>query len=186
MKGKYHLIHLSGSLLASVLFAALIIRSGIVHVLISTTDGFAQVGSFVAGFFCTSMLTIAPSIVVLGQLSVDTSIWSVALIGAVGAVCGDYVLFWIVRDKFSEDVKYLISHATMPMRFKAMWHTRLIHRLLPFIGALIIASPLPDELGLALLGFSNIRKERFFLVMFCMNFIGIYVTGLVARSIAGV
>ncbi len=187
MKGvnanKRHLAHSGASVLASIFFAYLIVQSGIVNTLLASTDGLAQVASFVAGLFFTSILTTAPAIVVLGELAQDAPLMSVALIGALGAVCGDYLLFWLVRDGVAKDVDYLVSHSSAK-RLKALFHTRLFHRLLPLVGALVIASPLPDELGLALLGISKIRKERFLLISFIMNFIGIFIIGMVARSIA--
>lgn len=173
------------SVVASIFFAVLIVRSGVVHALIASTDGFAQVGSFIAGLFFTSVLTTAPAIVVLGELSLDAPLLSVACIGAIGAVCGDYLLFWLVRDAVSKDVNYLINHSGI-RRLPALFRTKLFHRLLPLLGALVIASPLPDELGLALLGLSHIRKERFLLISFIMNFVGILIIGMVARSIVNV
>jgi hypothetical protein len=54
--------------------------------------------------------------------------------------------------------------------------------VLPVVGAVIIASPLPDELGLALLGFSRIDRRYFFAISYTMNFIGIVLIGLAARG----
>ena len=52
-------------------------------------------------------------------------------------------------------------------------------------GGLILASPLPDELGVAVLGFSKMRLKYFALLSFVFNFLGIAVIGLVARALAG-
>lgn len=179
---KRHFAHMGVSILASIFFAFLIIHSGVVQTLIASTDGLTLVGSFVAGLFFTSILTTAPAIVVLGELAQNTSLIGVAAVGALGAVCGDYLLFWLVKGGVARDVEYLVSHSGAK-RLKALFHTKLFHRLLPLVGALVIASPLPDELGLALLGISKISKERFLLISFIMNFIGIVIIGLVARSI---
>lgn len=180
---RRHFAHMGISLIASILFAFLIVQSGIVQSITASTAGLTQVGSFIAGLFFTSILTTAPAIVLLGEFAQDAPIISVAFIGALGAVCGDYLLFWLVRDGVSRDVEYLVSHSGA-RRIKALFRTRLFHRLLPLLGALIIASPLPDELGLALLGVSRIRRERFLLISFIMNFVGIMVIGIVARSVA--
>ena len=182
MRNRRHAIHMLTALVTSVVCAALIIYSGVVHTLIISTANFAYVGSFIAGLFFTSILTTAPATAVLGALSLEVPLWSIALFGAVGAVCGDYVLFWLIRDQISKDVEYLVLHSGLK-RFQALFKTRLFHRLLPFVGALIIASPLPDELGLALLGISNVRPERFMLISFVMNYIGILMIGFVARSL---
>jgi uncharacterized membrane protein YdjX (TVP38/TMEM64 family) len=135
--------------------------------------------------FFTSVFTTAPAIVVLGQLALHTPLWVVALFGGLGAVVGDYILFLLVREGVSRDVNELMRHAGL-RRLRKLFHTKLFHRLLPLIGALILASPLPDELGLAMLGLSDINKDRFLLVSFVMNALGILVIGLVARAIVGV
>jgi hypothetical protein len=49
------------------------------------------------------------------------------------------------------------------------------------VGAIIIASPLPDELGLALLGVSTLSRPQFFLLSFAMNSLGIFIILLVAQ-----
>ncbi|MDP3800322.1 MAG: hypothetical protein Q8Q90_02755, partial [bacterium] len=51
----------------------------------------------------------------------------------------------------------------------------------PFLGALIIASPFPDELGLVLMGLSKTNTKVFIPVSFGLNFIGILIMGLLLR-----
>jgi hypothetical protein len=51
------------------------------------------------------------------------------------------------------------------------------------IGALIIASPLPDELGLAFLGLSRIPFKLFVPISFVFNVIGIYIITILARTL---
>jgi len=45
---------------------------------------------------------------------------------------------------------------------------------LPVIGAIIIASPFPDEIGVSLVGISKIKTYQFLLVSFILNAIGIF------------
>jgi hypothetical protein len=53
--------------------------------------------------------------------------------------------------------------------------------LLPLVGAIIIASPLPDEPGVAMLGISKIRRWVFTVVVFFLNTIGVYFLMRAAR-----
>ena len=46
--------------------------------------------------------------------------------------------------------------------------------MLPVIGAIIIASPLPDELGVSLMGMSQMKASRFILLSYILNSIGIF------------
>jgi hypothetical protein len=52
------------------------------------------------------------------------------------------------------------------------------------MGGLIIASPLPDELGLALMGFVKTNNWTFAIISILCNALGIFVIAVVARAIA--
>jgi hypothetical protein len=52
-----------------------------------------------------------------------------------------------------------------------------------FVGGLIIASPLPDELGISVWGFSKLKTAWFIPLSFFCNFVGILLIGAVARAI---
>jgi hypothetical protein len=61
--------------------------------------------------------------------------------------------------------------------------TRFCHWLPLFVGGIILASPLPDEVGVSILGVAKMRPSRFMLMSFFFNSIGILVIGLIARGI---
>ena len=60
---------------------------------------------------------------------------------------------------------------------------KLFRRVSFFVGGLIIASPLPDELGISLFGFSKIKMSWFIPLSFIFNFIGIVLIGVVAQAL---
>lgn len=180
-----HVLQSTFYIVASVLVALLLEKSGATESFLASIGELTNVGSFIAGMFFTSVFTTAPAMVVLGEIAQTHSPWIVALFGGVGAVCGDYILFLIVRNGLSRDVAYLVAHSGF-RRFNNIFHTKLFHHVLPFIGALILASPLPDEIGLAMLGFSKVDKGRFLLISLAMNTLGIFVVATVARSLSGV
>lgn len=146
-----------------------------------TGDGIVW-ASLVAGMFFTSVATTAPAVVVLGELSLQGSIFVVALVGGLGAVLGDFILFSFVRDRVSQDAAYLLRGPRV-QRALHIFKRPHFRRVLPIAGALIIASPLPDELGLALLGVSHINNRYFFVISYSMNVLGILLTGLAARTL---
>lgn len=161
----------------------LVQTGGLTHVL-SLTQEWQFLGSFVAGLFFTSVFTTAPAIVTLGEIARDNSIPLVALSGAVGAVIGDLIIFRFIRDKFSEHILELLKHRHAGKRVRALLKLRLFRMLSFFVGGLIIASPLPDELGISLFGFSKMKMSWFIPLSFFFNFVGIVLIGLVARAIA--
>lgn len=163
----------------SVAAAVLIARAGVVHAFVDSFQHVRYLGSFVAGVFFTSVFTVAPSVAVLGELAQDNSVVLVALSGGLGAVVGDYVIFRFIRDRFSEDVKFLLRFSGV-RRFPAIFKTKLSRSVVPLIGALVIASPLPDEIGLAMLGFSGIGSRAFLITSFVCNSLGILAIGWAA------
>lgn len=172
-------------ILASVALAWAIVRFDAVPLLLAQLGDAALLATLVAGAFFTSIVTTAPAMAILGELALQGHHpFLTALVGAVGAVCGDYLIFAFVRDRVSDDIAYLIQRTGTPRVFK-VFRRKTFRRLLPFIGALIIASPLPDELGLALLGLSHTKTGRFILISFVFNALGILLICLAAQSLAG-
>jgi len=178
---RRHLIEDGFVIAASIVVAVFIVRSGVVHSLIASFQDFGALGSFAAGIFFTSIFTTAPAMAVLGELSQARPIWEVVVLGGLGAMMGDYLIFRFVRDRVGDDVLYLLSHSGAK-RVPAIFRTRLFRRLVPFVGALIIASPLPDELGLAMLGISKVSTRNFFLLSFTFNAIGILLIAWAANA----
>lgn len=168
-------------LCGSVALAVFIVETDLVRTVLTWVKADVALASFVAGMFFTSVVTTAPAIAVLGELGLEGNLFVVAVFGGMGAVIGDYVIFAFVRDRVSEDIAHLMSGRSWA-RYRALFRRRTFKRILPFIGGFIIASPLPDELGLALLGMSHMRTSRFAIISFCFNAAGIFLIGMVARS----
>ncbi|MCC7436766.1 hypothetical protein IT402_02755, partial [Candidatus Nomurabacteria bacterium] len=55
--------------------------------------------------------------------------------------------------------------------------------LAPVIGAIIIASPLPDEIGVGLIGISKMKNWQFLVLSFVLNSLGILLIVTLAKSI---
>lgn len=177
---SHHLLRDLGVIVLSILVALLLAKSGIIESLVEGASHSRFWSIFVAGFFFTAAFTTAPAIVALGEIAKLEHPILVALIGAAGAMLGDMIIFRFIRDSLIEDLRYLFQ---FPRRSRWAWifHLRLFHWLLPFAGALIIASPLPDELGITLIGLSKTKGKRFLLISFVFNFLGILMIGAASR-----
>ena len=169
--------------LASIAVAWAIVHFGAVDTALAYPGLNILLAAFIAGMFFTSVMTTAPAMAMLGTLSLHGNPALVALIGGLGAVCGDYLIFAFVRDRLGDDFAYLIKRTGTPRFFK-IFHRKSFRWVLPFAGGLIIASPLPDELGLAMLGLARMRTSRFIALSFVFNSIGILIIALVARSLS--
>lgn len=157
-------------------------RTGAISVWILGAMPHIVPGSFIAGMGFTSLFTLAPASIVLIEIAKVSSPLMVALIGAAGAAVGDLLLFMFVRKSVSGGAVMLLN-TPMRRRLRYLLHHKLLHWVLPITGAIIIASPLPDELGLALMGFSRMRVSVFIPISYVMNFLGILGVTMLGLSV---
>ncbi len=173
-----------GIIVLSILVAVILVQSGILLHLLQSVEGYGFLSTFIVGLFFTSVFTTAPAIAALGEIALTHSLLFTAFFGALGAMCGDFLIFRFMRDKFSEHLSQIVEMRGIGRRMKHLFKLNFFHWLTLLLGGLIIASPLPDELGLSLLGFSKLKTSRFLPMSFAFNFIGIVLIGLAARALA--
>jgi len=185
-KGKNgnHILQDVAIVILSILVAVMLVRTNVLANLLASTGELEVLGAFVAGMFFTSIFTTAPAMAALGEISLLQGVFGTALIGAVGSVIGDLLIFRFVKDRFSEHIAELIGHKSIWRRFHLLFKRRFFRWFTFLAGGLILASPLPDELGIAMLGFSKMRFQYFIALSFVFNFAGITLIGLVAQSLA--
>lgn len=181
--GKIFLLQDIAIIAVSVSFAVLLVKSDVVIRVLASSKELEVLGSFVAGMFFTSMFTTAPAIVTLAEIAHVDSILLTALFGALGAVVGDLIIFRFVQDRFSEHLLQVIQSQGLGRKMKSLVRLQYFRWFTFFVGGLIMASPLPDELGIGLLGFSKIKLPFFILFAFLFNFIGILLIGLIAQAL---
>lgn len=156
-----------------ILIAIILSRFGFFDRIIGRFGDFYAIDSFIAGIFFTSIFTLVPSSMTLVHIAQHTSTVNVVLWGSLGAMCGDLVLFLFIKDRFSEDLKKALKPSTVKYFLKSL-HFGFMRWLSPVIGALIIASPLPDEFGITLLGMSKVKTIVLIPIALVMNMVGIY------------
>ena len=166
----------------SVLIAVILVKTGVFINILASSKKLELFGSFIAGMFFTSVFTAAPATVVLAQIAQVNSVFLVAFFGGIGAMVGDLVIFRFIKNRLSEDILYLLKKSKSE-RMLSIFRLRIFRWSIAFLGALVIASPLPDELGLMMLGFSKIKTSLFIPISFLLNSLGILVIGLIAKAI---
>lgn len=175
-----------------------ILRSGGVVSLIQGLSNFGYPASFVAGLFFSYGITIAPATAALFNLGQTFNPFLIALIGACGTVISDYIIFRFVRDRLLDEIKLLskeIKSVTKPISHLFFWEelrirlwnaisrSRVWNLLIPVIAGLIIASPLPDEIGVALFGAVKFNPKKFVIIAYLLNFFGILAIAYSTRVI---
>lgn len=161
-------------ILIGIIFAIFLSKSGLIDILLKSMGATDIIGSFISGIFFTSSFTISPATVVLAHIGItSTSPWLVSIFGALGATLGDLIIFLFIRDRFAEHLTLAFKHSHWK-HFFSSFHLGFMKWIAPLLGAIVIASPLPDEIGLALFGVSKMRLIVLIPLTFIMNAIGIY------------
>jgi hypothetical protein len=172
-KNGYALMYDILIIAGGILLAYFLSKAGIIDALVYSLEDYSMLASFIAGIFFTSAFTLAPASIALVHIANHTAPHTVIFWGALGAMCGDLVLLLFIRDKFAADILNVFKPSKIKILFHSL-HFGFLKWLSPFVGALIIASPLPDEFGIALLGMSKIRLYLLLPLSFVMNMLGIY------------
>lgn len=135
----------------------------------------------VFGAMYSSVLTVAPAtvgLVELAQAGVPVSL--LAIVGGFGATLTDVSIFQIIKIGFIDDlVAYFQRHSQGA--FSRLFKIKLFKLLIVVLGAITIATPIPDEIGLAMMGIGKAKIRTVALVGFVFNTLGIMVIGLLAR-----
>jgi hypothetical protein len=148
-------------------------RTPIIDSFIEDIGSIGYVGAFVAGILFVSTFTVAPAAVVLFHLADTLHPLEVALLAGLGAMVGDYVIFRYTQDRVFKELIPIIRKMHTP-KIRILFRSPYFAWILPAVGAFIIASPLPDEVGVSMLGLSKIKKWKFFLLAFALNTVGIF------------
>ncbi|MBI2024842.1 MAG: hypothetical protein HYT03_02025 [Candidatus Harrisonbacteria bacterium] len=179
---KHHLIRNFIVFAASVVLAVVFVRSGLVEDLLIYIHDFYILGALVAGFFLAFVLTVGPAAATLIGIGENVPVVLIALIGALGSVVANLALFQFVKKEISDDfIAYFESTRMKPLA--EFLKLQAVRWILPIIGAIIVASPLPDEIGLAMIGVSKIKTIIFVPVMYLLHFFGILVIVSAGRAI---
>lgn len=169
-------------LIVSLIVLCVVADTDVAHALIREIGRYGYLGALVTGVFFVSTFTVAPASVVLFHLSQDFNPGAIAVCAGLGAVIGDLLIFRFLKDDVFEELKPLF-HRYGGHQLATLLKTPYFAWLAPVVGAIIIASPFPDEIGIALMGLSRIKIWQFVALSFALNTLGILTVVLLARSI---
>lgn len=169
-------------LILSLIIFIFLIQTPLIDKVIKYIGSFGYISAFFSGVFFISTFTVVPSSVILFHLSEFLNPYIVALLAGIGAMLGDYIVFRFIKDKVFEEWYIFFKRFKLP-RIKKLFKTPYFAWMLPVLGAIIIASPIPDEIGISLLGLSKIKKWQFFIITFVLNTVGILIIILSAQLV---
>jgi len=157
----------------SVLFAYILSQSEPLHVFLLNLGNLGYLGAFFAGMLFVSTFTVSTGLLLLFILAEKLSPLEIGLIAGFGAVIGDFTIFRFIKDDLLEEITPLYKQFG-GNHVASLFNSKYFHWTLPVLGAIIIASPFPDEIGVTLMGISKMKSYKFFILSFILNSIGIF------------
>lgn len=168
---------------AIVLLAYWLSKSGILEQWVARSEGSEFIAVFLAGIFFTSFSTFPLTLALLNALA-ETPVPTpaIALLAGLGAMIGDAGLLSTLRASFLDDISAYLVRLTHGA-FEVAVGQKLVKILAFLLGGIVIASPLPDELGLSLMGIAHIPTRYILLVSYIFNVLGVAAIVLAARAL---
>lgn len=156
-----------------IIFAFFLSKSPEFHQFLLQIGSLGYFGAFLAGILFVSTFTVATGAVILFILTEKLSPLEIGFIAGLGAVVGDFTIFRFVKDDLISEIEPIYEHFGGNHLTKIM-HTKYFSWTFPVFGAIIIASPLPDEIGVSLMGVGKMKTYQFLILSFILNVIGIF------------
>ena|SRR3989338_4535408 len=141
------------------------------------------VGAFLAGILFVYSFTAGSATAVLLLIAKEQNIILAGLVAGLGALIGDLIIFKFIRHSFADEIEKL-SKEKIVLHIHNKTPYMLKKYLIPLLAGFIIASPLPDEIGVSLLAaYRTISTKVFSIISYALNTIGIFVILMIGSSI---
>lgn len=157
-----------------ILFAFILSQIESFHSFLLNLGSFGYLGAFLAGILFVSTFTVATGAIILLILAETLLPIEIGVIAGLGAVFGDFTIFRFTKDNLINELTEVYNHLDSRHHLMKILYSKYFSWTLPVVGALIIASPLPDEIGVSLLGISKMKTSQFLVVSFILNALGIF------------
>ena len=144
----------------------------------SHLGSYGYLGVFIAGILFAFGFTAPFSVGFFISLN-PANIWIAGIIGGLGALMSDLIIFSTIKVSFEDEFKRLRNSKTFVritrLIEKSIKEKIRIYLMYVFVG-ILIASPLPDEAGVTMLaGLTKISAKSLALISFILNTLGIVI-----------
>jgi hypothetical protein len=140
---------------------------------------FGLLGILVAGVLYSYSFTASVGALILVSVAHDYAPGVAAVVGGIGALLADIAIFKFIR----EDLKREIGHIAKTEFMRLIGSVPIVKErwFRNVFGALILASPFPDEIGIAIMASAKIEEGTFTLLAFIADMFGIYLLVIAAQ-----
>jgi len=167
-------------LILSILFIFYFVETSFGKNIINSLIQINYLGAFISGIFFVYTFSVVPAGIVLFKLAEQYNFILISMCGGLGAMLGDYIIFKFLRDNVFDEIKPIFNKLG-GNNLSRLFNTPYFSWFIPVLGAAIIASPFPDEVGVSLMGLSKVKKWQFLIVTFILNTIGIFIITFLAK-----
>ncbi|HVY01523.1 MAG TPA: hypothetical protein VHA12_02050 [Candidatus Nanoarchaeia archaeon] len=138
-------------------------------------------GSFIAGILFSFGFTTPFAIGAFAVMS-PGNVYLASIIGGLGAMLADLTIFKIIKISFMPELRKLMKNKTFKLitEHKIPFKTKIKNYFMYAFSGIIIASPLPDEIGITMLAsISKINAFTLAIISFICNTLGILIILLI-------
>jgi len=174
---------------ASIVFAYVLYKMGAFHWIEAHLDGASYASMLLAGFLFSFGFTAPLAATYFFEVAHLVNPFIAALLAAIGATVSDISIFQFTKLSFHDEI----------LRMKETWVIQKLHGLFHreyishefrnalrwILACVVIASPLPDEVGMTfIVGFTHLKGWKLSSLCFVLNTIGIFVIMMLGRAAA--
>jgi hypothetical protein len=138
-------------------------------------------GIFIVGMMYSYSFTLSLGALLLPAFLDQYSPAVIAIFGGLGGTFADMTMFQMVKNNLKQEMKALAK--TNFMKAVSKLPLMKFDWFRDILGAILIASPLPDEIGIAVMASAHLSENAFRLIALIANVIGIYLLVTAAAAI---
>jgi hypothetical protein len=175
------------ALACSFLLAYVLYHFGYFDLLEHTLNGHGYVSAFIGGLLFSFGFTSPFGVAMLVEIAPNIYPIPAAVIAGFGAFLIDLFIFELLRFSVFHDEIHRLRESRVYLWFhRVIHHESIPERIRLYIlwsfAGIIIASPLPDEIGVSIVsGITNIETRTFSVLCFIFNTLGVLFILLLAR-----
>jgi hypothetical protein len=179
---RYEYKHTTVAIAVLALFV-LLFDTAFMSSLFSFLNSQQYVGGFIAGLLSASLITAGPALVLVIELAQHLDPLALAILLGVGSAVGDMVILLLFEDRIAHELAPLGKKLGLTRFLKRTRRRKRMSAPLLLAGAFVIMTPLPDEVGLGLLGISHFPKAFIFVLCLALNTLGNCLLVFTARAV---
>jgi uncharacterized membrane protein YdjX (TVP38/TMEM64 family) len=140
-------------------------------------------GTFLAGLLYPYALTSEAGTGILLVLAKEQNLLLAGVIAGIGALISDIILFLFVKHFFGDEVQKLSKETVIRTVNRWIPASVRVYLLATFSG-ILIASPLPTEIGIILMtSIRNISVKKFAIIVYILHVSAIFIILLIGSNI---